>query len=283
MRHLLIVLFSLGPLLFGGGVRADGEFLVIATTPGVEGPLAGVTLSSGDALAVPRNAVVTLIGRDGRVLQLVGPCDCVLPVVAGAAGLARPAPLALDPSTASSPPADDGATGRAGWDAAAPGLLALFALKTRALEVLGKPRDLRGAAGRQPGLWLLAIDNAGDRCVKQSDVFMWRKRAGEAVAIDLRGLAGQLTGLTWSAGEHRMALPAGFVADGHPVIIKISGEPRRFTLHVLPPVIDEADWGKILIWMAASACRGQAQFLVDGLHDGSLFPDAVRRPGMSEL
>lgn len=61
------------------------------------------------------------------------------------------------------------------------------------------------------------------------------------------------------------------------------GAAARLVIHVLPRTIDQSEWGEVLIWMAARNCREQAQALVDGLNDGSLFPGRERRPGLSEL
>ncbi len=282
MRHLLIVLVLAGLVPFAGTARGADEFLVIGSSPVAGAPLKGVTLSTGDEVTVPLDAVVTLIARNGKVLQLIGPCDCMLPIVTG---LKAPEPLALGSAVGGGGASDSAPASRSGrddWDTAAPGLLRLFAPRARALNKPGAARDLSGDGG-QPDLWLLVVDSSGDRCVRPADVYLWRKRAREAVEIDLRGRSDRMTGVRWLAGEHRLALPSSFVEDGQPVIVRIAGEPRRFVLHVLPNGIDIGNWGELLIWMAASECRRQAQFLVDGLHNGTLFPDAVRRPGLSEL
>ena len=129
----------------------------------------------------------------------------------------------------------------------------------------------------------MAVDSSGSRCVRRGDVFLWRRETRAAARIDLRSSGARETGLTWPAGQEQMRLPSQFVIDGEPIVLQLDDQPRRLIVHVLPETIGENEWGEILIWMAARDCRRQAQFLVDGLNDGSLFPDRDRRPGLSEL
>ena len=111
---------------------------------------------------------------------------------------------------------------------------------------------------------------------------LWRPSAAAETRLELRAQR-VATAMRWPAGQQTLRLPTEFVVDGGSLVVQLDAEPQELVVHVLPETIEETQWGEILIWMAARDCRGQAQFLVDGLNDGSLFPEQGRTPGLSEL
>ncbi|MEM7190300.1 MAG: hypothetical protein AAF439_11875 [Pseudomonadota bacterium] len=254
------------------------DYVVLGATGLADRYSAGDRLAAGGAHPLKDGEVLTLIARDGTLIQLVGPCDCGLPApdedqMTMEEDGAEAAPALPRPT--GSPPIYEGA----GWEDTAARLAALVVPRPGAPATR---EALPGAAG-ETGLWVMAADSSGARCVKSSDIKLWRRRTAEAVTVDLRSKVERLTGLTWSAGEHLLTVPEKLVVDGEALVLTVDAEPRRFTVHVLPDGIGETDWGQILIWMAAMSCRRQAQYLIDGLHDGSLFPDSARVPGQSEM
>ena len=170
------------------------------------------------------------------------------------------------------------------WNAALPTVRDIVGEPESGAPAAGTSRGAEPApAPRQPDLWAMSVDSSGNRCVRRSGAVLWRGRADDAVSVVLQNGSVRQTGLTWLAGQDTMPLPDHFIVDGGSLTLSLGDEARRLVIHVLPDTIDETQWGEILIWMAARDCRRQAQFLVDGLNDGTLFPDSGTKPGLSEL
>ena len=278
--HALFAALTLGML--GGATdaakAATGSNLVVIATAGDTQVKAGALISPGQEIDVAEGTSLVLLARSGQLLQMKGPCRCRAP-----GEPPSPAPQAEDNGAPKPKAVSRGFTVKSDlWTVALPNLQALSRAPEGGLS--GQTRGGVKPSGRdQPNLWYMAVDSSGDRCVRRGAVTLWRRKAVAASLVDLRSTAVRQTGLTWPAGEKTMDLPDHYVVDGSPLMLSIDSEPRKLTVHVLPETIDESEWGEILIWMAARNCRRQAQFLVDGLNDGSLFPDHDSRPGLSEL
>lgn len=266
---LTILLLALGS---GAGpaqaAREAPEFLVIAATEGA--PVStGDLLAPGQEVDIATGQKVLVLTRSGSVLRMMGPCDCRLP---------ESGPGVRGKSST------DGATRGFEleanfWNVALPKLRSLADDPEETGDRTAKTEPMQDP----PDLWAVAVDRSGNRCVGRAGAFLWRQQAHAAAIVDLRTTKAHRTGLTWPAGQPLMKLPGEFVVDGAPLVLSIDSQRLRLVVHVLPATIDESEWGEILIWMAARDCRRQAQFLVDGLNDGTLFPDHDSRPGLSEL
>ena len=255
---------------FGTGgaqaARAGSEFLVIAAAENAS-VVAGDVLSPGQEVPMAKGATALVLTRSGGVFRLTGPCLCRLPGKpreVGVTALAKPQTRGFKENPDL-------------WTAA---LSKLQSLNEDSSRSRGMTKD---KPARQPDLWAVTVDGSGNRCVRRGDTYLWRGRSAAAARVELRSATSRETGLTWPAGQPLMRLPTQFLEDGTSLVLSIDNQPRELTVHVLPATIKETDWGEILIWMAARDCRHQAQFLVDGLNDGSLFPEQDRRPGLSEL
>lgn len=262
----------------GATAHAAGDsHMVVIATSGSAPVLPGAMIAPGQEIDVAAGTSIVLLARSGQLLQMKGPCLCKVPGADPA-----PAPQA-EANKAPKPKAlTRGFTIKPDlWTVALPNLQALS--RAPGADLPGKTRGGVKPVPAQPSLWYMAVDSSGDRCVRRGTVTLWRRKAGVAVLVNLRSNAVRQTGLTWPAGQQTLDLPDHIVVDGTLLMVSIDSQPRRLNVHVLPETIDESEWGEILIWMAARNCRRQAQFLVDGLNDGSLFPDHNSRPGLSEL
>lgn len=240
---MLRYLIVLAGLVAGPAVAAD--YVVIAATGGMQ---TGGALTSGATLDVPEGGRATVLGRDGSVWHAAGPCACVLPEIGGG-----------------------------GAD-----LSAVSDLVTIALRAPGQTRDPAAPKAVQPNLWAVVVDSSGNRCVLPDRAELWRKSANKDWVVDLASVAARARGVLWPAGQHKLDLPADFVADGI-LAMTVDGAPRRFEMHVMPGDVDPTQWGEVLIWMAGNECDRQSQYLIDGLHSGTLYSDAARIPWLSEL
>lgn len=259
---------------------AEDAFIVIASSGSSTSLLAGDLVAGGADVRVEDGVVITVLDPSGRLFRMVGPCLCRLPETAP---LARADDAITSPQTRGFKLGSDNSNL---WNVALPKLRELTEPPAAEAPVETAPATRGGdvaAPVAPPDLWSLATDSSGSRCVRRGDVFLWRRKADVAVRVDLRSSGARETGLTWPAGQDQMRLPSQFVVDGEQLMLMVNDKPRRLIVHVLPETIAENEWGEILIWMAARDCRRQAQFLVDGLNDGSLFPDQGRKPGLSEL
>lgn len=273
MKMIFKALTVLAVALIGGtGVTraaGDGANLLVIATAGAAPVTTGDLLAPGQEVDIADDAAVLVLTRSGSVLRLTGPCRCRLPEGPAAA------------------------RGKSGADAATRGFAVksdLWNVALPKLQSLSKPAAAGSDGGVQPepspeppDLWVVAVDRSGNRCVGRGGAFLWRQQVKAAATVDLRTTKAHQAGLTWPAGQPLMQLPGEFVIDGAPLILSIDSQRLRLVVHVLPVTIDESEWGEILIWMAARDCRRQAQYLVDGLNNGTLFPDHDNRPGLSEL
>lgn len=293
MRIFFMMFAFLGAIAVGSVAFAKGEFLVLAKSDGVGELRTGARASSGQVLRVPEGEVVTLLGRNGRIVQIVGPCKCVLPLVLGAAGVrigAASREGKIEDGATRSVALDRGkrahraSKAKPEFHKAAPKLASMLRPPaTTRTTASGGTREVITRTKRPPSLWAISVHKEGDSCIRDENAALWRNTAGRTVAIDLRGRTTHLTGLRWTAGKHQMPLPAAIVEDGQAIFVSMERTPRKFTLHVLPTNIADTDWGRILMWMVEVECRLQAKFLIDGIQKGTLFPGAKRRSGLSEL
>ncbi len=252
---------------------SEDAFVVLSVTGGGAPFVAGDMVGGGSDVRIEDGVTMTVLDASGRLFQMTGPCRCRLPEAMAAKD--------GDASALTSPQTRGFTFEDNLWNAALPKLQELA--EDPPADAPAQTRGSPALPARQPDLWAMAVDSSGNRCVRRGDVFLWRRKTSAAARIDLRTQSARETGLTWPAGQDKMRLPSQFVIDGESLMLQVDAEPRRLIVHVLPDTIKETEWGEILIWMAARDCRRQAQFLVDGLNDGSLFPDRGRKPGLSEL
>lgn len=248
----------------------DDAFVILsATGPGLSAA-PGDLLGGGAEVALGDGAAMTVLDRAGRLYRLTGPCACRLPVAAaGALPKPRTRGFVREENL---------------WSAALPTVRDIVGQPDSSAPEAEPGRSAGTAtAPQQPNLWAMSVDSSGNRCVRRGAATLWRARADNSISVDLSTQSLRQAGLTWPAGENAMPLPDHFIIDGEPLVLSLGGQSLQFVLHVLPDTIDETEWGEILIWMAARDCRPQAQFLVDGLNNGTLFPDSGRKPGLSEL
>ena len=267
---MIVVFLAIAGWSWPSNTRAaEGPDYVVLAATGIAGVAAGAELEPGQEVQVAKGASVIVLARSGAVLRLTGPCLCRIPG-GGLAPAAEAEPKPQARTRRFTVKSDI-------WTVALP------RLREMTDPNLGGNRGAQGEVPDQPDLWVVAVDSSGNRCVRRGDIFLWRRQAEIAAKVDLRSRAARETGLTWPAGQKRMRLPNHVVVDGDPLVLQINDQPRRLVVHILPETIDESEWGEVLIWMAARDCRRQAQFLVDGLNNGTLFPNHDDRPGLSEL
>lgn len=221
------------------------ELVVIAVT-GSTDIAPGARLDDGKAIELSDGVSLTMLSQSGAIIKLKGPHSGP--------------PVASSSATAGSD---------TNWSNTLTGVNRLVGKSPKTSNVMGASRQVEGAEFNDPsdGIWLMAVESSGHRCVRAAGAEMWRFNTDTALKIDLRSDNARLRGLEWAEGQPRLALPNQFIEDGTLIVMKFGKNPRRFNLHVLPEHIEVEGWGRILRWMLEQQCDRQAQILVDALHE----------------
>ncbi|MCP4185570.1 MAG: hypothetical protein GY761_20075 [Hyphomicrobiales bacterium] len=242
--HLIIFAFLTFFVFNGMAAAADGP-VIIASSSSDEDLQPGVQVLSGKAVKLALGDSITLISKSGSIIKLRGPYS--------------------GPLTNSN---TDGADANSDQRASAFAKIAKLVARTpRKTEILGASRKVKASSGDETGIWLMAVDSSGHRCVRPSDVVMWRKQPRSEIEITLRSETAKRTGILWAEGKEDMKLPSEFIEDGVLIVMKMDKHPRRFNLHVLPEHIDEKHLGKVLLWMAENDCSRQSNLLISAVHE----------------
>ncbi len=241
-----IIMFAVLALLIGSNTAsAAGEFVVIASSTEDKSYQPGAVLNSGQIIKLSEGSKLTVLSESGKVLTLKGPYS---------------GKLASKKTEGDKPVTQE-------WSSTVSMITKLVTKDTEKSNVVGASRGFAAVDGDRRDVWLMTVDSSGHRCVRPSDVVMWRKEPRAAININLRSKSAKRTGLLWGNGKDTMLLPPEFVEDGILIVMKIDKQPRRFNLHVLPGSIGEKQWGKVLMWMIENNCSRQSYMLIDALHD----------------
>ncbi len=241
-----IIMFAVLILFIGSSTaRAASEFVVIASSTEDKSYQPGAVLNSGQIIKLPEGSKLTVLSKSGKVTTLKGPYS---------------GKLASKKEDADEPASQE-------WSSTVSRIAKLVTKDTEKSNVVGASRGFAAVDGGKRDVWLMTVDSSGHRCVRPSNVVMWRKEPRAAISINLRSKSAKRTGLLWGDGEDTMQLPPEFVEDGILIVMKIDKQPRRFNLHVLPGSIGQKQWGKVLMWMIDNNCSRQSYMLIDALHD----------------
>lgn len=234
--HLKTLLSIL--IVLSATAAAVAESVVVIAASGGAQFVPGAVYESGTVFDVPAGASVTLLAESGSTVRLNGPFKGV-PRTAGAAE-----------------PRED----QARWRTAFTKIAGLLAKDTERTGVISAAREVDPVIGDdQPDLWLMAVDGSGHRCIKPTNVWMWRSRPDAAMQFALRNEVARRTGLVWRAGRDRMELPPEFIKDGTLLVMRSGKPPRRFRIHVLPQTLAADRLGDVLLWMVDRGCETQAR------------------------
>lgn len=242
MRQIALCL-GLGLLAILTLAPAHADYVIIAASDAPDAYSAGTEIADDQQIDLPQGARLTLIKRSGRIVTIDGAFSGSVP------GSAQ-----VGPSETSS----------TNWDI----LKRLVGSAEASSTVLGAARAGAGDIPPPPDVWDLGADSSGPRCVRKGELTLWRKQADETLQVSARSAAGRHEGLAWTAGDHRLALPADMAVEDGRMVVSVGGELRDFELSVMPDTLAGAPAGQLLSWLSERDCRRQALALIARLHGG---------------
>ncbi len=241
----ILILAFLTVLICNNGARASSEFVVVASSADQTSLQPGSVLNSKQKIKLPAGSKVTVLSESGSVITLEGPYS----------------------GTFSSKISDGDGTKTKERSSAITKISKFVTRNSEKSNVIGASRAINTPDGIKQGVWLMAVDSSGHRCIRSNNAMMSRRNTRDTIKISLRSESAKRTGLIWENGKGTMPLPSEFIEDGILIIMKIDIQPRRFNLHVLPTTIKDKQWGKILVWMIENNCSRQSSVLIDALHN----------------
>lgn len=223
---------------------AHADFVVLAAS-GPSGDLQpGKRLAENATVALPDEARITLMSKDGRMLILEG-------VYSG--------PVDPKPNASAAATGSDGTLNK---------LSKLLQGADARSTVLGAARAGAGDIPPPPGIWHVSVDSSGPRCVEPGQLQLWRRDAGAESSVTLRSASGRRDGLAFASGAHVLTVEDAVSAEDDRLLVSIDDDLRDLALAQRPDTLADASPGELLVWMLDNDCKRQALTLIGHVHAG---------------
>ncbi|MCB1462713.1 MAG: hypothetical protein KDJ90_09900 [Nitratireductor sp.] len=248
VAHAAVLFLLVGCFALGGGrpfveaANAASQYVVISSEPASDDFPAGKVLGVGDAIVVPENATLTLLGEDGSVVAIPGPAKVA---------------VTEDALETTGETADQAEKNRSTLSK----LATLLAGNRKNASSLGVSRgfnarlEVKGLANP----WVLSIHESAQGCVLNEPIRLGRAKADKAISIEVEGedKADKAT-LEWPEGEATIELPVKFKPDSKEILVRASGKTALINLNLVPEGINPDDPMAVLGWMVEEGCDSQA-------------------------
>lgn len=195
----------------------------------------GQVIDASKKLTLIQGEQLTLISADGQSVTLAGPYDGT--------------------------PAEKTKGGSSGDPKTVGALSALFTSQKKSTASLGAVRGVGTGTPEEP--WAISVETSGPRCIKSSQVTLWRSDPSKPAQFTLSDGYRSAGPQPWPANAAQVKLPDGFIQGGKTYKITLDQKTVELAFITVPETTTNP--AELAVWMNEKGCGSQAVALLSTL------------------